>query len=151
MIASRPSSHAYLRQLERTYVLTLLGVIIVVLLLIAAILPLPRPEPLLELPSASSARKAADIECQATISIRSDGVLFYGMQEVAPSQLVNVLRKHQARRRCADAPLLLRADRHASYASVRSVVRAARDAHLTTITVVVAASPELPPTRNRLP
>jgi biopolymer transport protein ExbD len=126
--------------LERTYVLTLLGVIVVVLMWIAAILPLPRPEPLLELPSAISAGRVPDIECQATISIRSDGVLFYGTQEVASSRLANVLREHQAHHRCEDAPLLLRADRHASYASVRNVVRAARDAHVTTITVVVAAS-----------
>jgi hypothetical protein len=42
MISLYTSSRTYARQLERTYVLTLLGVIVMVLMWIAAILPLPQ-------------------------------------------------------------------------------------------------------------
>lgn len=111
-------------QLERTYVVTTVGIFVVLLMWMRAMLPGARPEPLVQLPRAANAVKFPEAECETAISVQADGSLFCGSESVKPAQLAAVLKQ----RRCHDLPLLLRVDKDAPYSAARAVVVAARDA-----------------------
>lgn len=128
-------------QLERTLMVLLVGVFVVVFLYFAVIIPTPRPEPLVEVPCSASTVKAPEFEDQVTISIQSSGATFVEDQRVTQAQLESRLLGLRPRR-ARDILIRARVDRAAPFAAVRAAVRAAQNAGLHTITILARPLPE---------
>jgi TonB family protein len=120
----------YDRQILQSFVVTMAGFWIVVLLLVWVVAPLYSPGvwPLLELPFASTGRKAPDVERDVWTSVRANGDIFVGEQKVD----VPVLPGDEARR------VFVRVDRAAPFGAVRTLVRAAQRAGRRQLTFMAA-------------
>jgi biopolymer transport protein ExbD len=136
---------AFRAQLERTYVLTLLGVFTVVLLWIWMVAPLLAPGvwPLLELPQAWTGRKAPATERDVYVSVDARGQLFFNERPVTTSALASHLHALtlSAVRAESAQQVFVRVDKAAPFRAVRKVVIAAQRAdqrHL----VFLARAPE---------
>jgi len=76
-------------QVNRTFVVTLLGVWIVVLLFVWAVTPLVAPGvwPLINIAETSNARRAPDVEGDVFVSVTAQGQIFFQDQPVEVSRL----------------------------------------------------------------
>lgn len=118
------------RQIVQAFIVTMAGFWIVVLLFVWVVTPLYSPSvwPLLELPFASTGRKAPDTERDVWTSVRANGEIFVGEEKVS----VPVLTSDPARR------VFVRVDRAAPFGAVRRLVRAAQRAGRRQLTFMVA-------------
>jgi biopolymer transport protein ExbD len=121
----------YRSQIERTYMVTLLGVFTVVLLWVWMVAPLLAPGvwPLLDLPSTSSGRKAPTMERDVFISVDARGTLYFNERPVSVSALRDHIRAAEHATVSTEPPrFFVRVDRGAPFRAVREVVVAARSA-----------------------
>lgn len=109
---------AYHRQLFQTFIITMTGFFVMVLLLFQAILPIGRGDawPLLDLPVAATGDKAPATEGDVWVSVRANGEIFVNETKVSAV----VFPSDPARR------VFVRADRATPFGAVRTLVRAAQ-------------------------
>jgi biopolymer transport protein ExbD len=123
------------RQILQAFIVTMAGFWIVVLLVVWTVTPLYSPSvwPLLELPFASTGRKAPDMERDVWASVRANGDLFIGEKKVDVPVLPGDDASH----------VFVRADRAAPFGAVRTLVRAAQRAGRKQLTfMAVPADPQ---------
>jgi biopolymer transport protein ExbD len=129
----------YSAELQRTFVVTLIGVFTVVFLWIAVITPPPRWEPVVELARSTSGVKAPEEEHDLTVSVQASGRIFIADEHMAGALLVARLRRHSSNTGRSARPVRLRVDRSAPFSAVRAVLLAARQAELSHVTFLVRA------------
>jgi biopolymer transport protein ExbD len=119
-------------QFEQTYVITLLGVFLVVLLWMWVILPMRAPGvwPLLELPSALTGHKAPDTEGDVYISVDAKGRVFFNEELISVAALgthiAEATRPYGSR---SPSNIFVRVDRSTPFRAVRRVIIAAQENH----------------------
>src|SRR5262245_7708269 len=131
-------------QLGRTVQLSIVLLFVIVFLMFALITPLPRPQPLVELPISNVSAIRPETECDAVVSITRDGTLFYRELWVRPLLLTQMLRAHRPYPQCRELPLVLRVDRNAPFHAVRESIIAARRAGWRKVLVVARYEPRKP-------
>jgi biopolymer transport protein ExbD len=129
----------YSAELQRTLVVTLIGVFTVVLLWLAVIIPSPRWEPVVELARSTSGVKAPEEERDLTVSVQASGRIFIADQHMAGLSLVANLRRYSSNPARVARPVRLRVDRSAPFSAVRDVLLAVRQARLSQVTFLVRA------------
>lgn len=109
---------AYYRQLFQTFIITMTGFFVTVLLIFQAILPVGGRDswPLLELPTAATGQEAPATERDVWISVRANGQIFADAMQVD----VPLVPNDPTRR------VFVRVDRAAPFGVVRAIVRAAQ-------------------------
>lgn len=114
------------RDLERTYVVTLLGVFVVVFLWLFVVLPVGAPDvwPLLETPIALTGAIAPEMEHDLFVSINVGGHLFLQGNPVSGAELSARLRANKPSQ--LQNQVFVRVDRNAPFGAVREAVRAAQ-------------------------
>lgn len=119
------------RQILQSYVVTMAGVWITVLLWFWLILPIFARGvwPLLELPIAKTGQRAPDVERDVWVSIRANGEIFVDEKKVDVVNLAGAAER-----------IHVRVDRAAPFGAVRTVVRAAQRAHRRTLTFKVRSA-----------
>lgn len=122
-------SRDYRTDLERTYVVTLLGVFVVVFLWLFAVMPIEGPDvrPLLEAPTAVTGQKAPTTERDIFVSIDVRGHLFLQGNPVSGVELAARLRVNEPSQ--GQRQVFIRVDRNAPFGAVREAVRAAQHAN----------------------
>jgi len=120
------SRRAFHSELERTYVVTLLGVWTVVLLWVWMAAPLLAHGvwPLLDSPQTSTGRKAPEKERDLFVSVVAGGQLFLDEKPVTSAALERSLRAVTT-----SQEIFVRVDKAAPFGAVRAVVRAAQRAN----------------------
>jgi len=109
---------SYIRQVFQTFIFTMTGVWLTVLLVFMVITPIGVPEmwPLLDLPRATTGQQAPDMEGDVWISVRANGDVFVHQKKVSVPDLAIDASRH----------VFVRVDRAAPFGAVRALVRAAQ-------------------------
>jgi biopolymer transport protein ExbD len=123
------AERAFLARMQQTYVITLTGCFVVILMWTWLVDPLLAHGvwPLLDLAQASSGRKAPDREHDAWVSVVANGQLFFDERPVTTRELEAHLHD-LIFRRATDPQVFVRVDRAAPFRAVRQVIIAAQRA-----------------------
>ena len=110
---------------QRTFVITLLGVVLVVFIWVWAVTPIFAHGvwPPINLVETNGGRKAPETERDVCVTVRADGVAFVDERAASQATVENALRAANA-----EAQILVRVDRAAPFGAVRDVVIAAQRA-----------------------
>ena len=121
---------SYIRQVFQTFIFTMTGVWLTVLLVFMVITPIGVPEmwPLLDLPRATTGQQAPDMEGDVWISVRANGDVFVHQKKVSVPDLAIDASRH----------VFVRVDRAAPFGAVRALVRAAQRSGRRTLTFTAA-------------
>ena len=123
-------------QINRTFVVTLLGVWIVVFLILFIITPLKAPAvwPLINVVESSTGRKAPDREGDRFLSVTAAGQIFVDEKPVGVASLDAALVEN-------DREVFVRVDKAATFGSVRVLLRAAQRAGRRRLTFLARPRP----------
>ena len=125
----------YIQQVFHTFIFTMTGVWLIVLIMFMVVTPIYAPGvwPLLEPPSARTGQKAPDTERDVWLSVRANGEVFVDEKKVSvPDLAIDASRN-----------VFVRVDRAAPFGAVRALVRAAQRSGRRRLTfMVIAVDPE---------
>jgi biopolymer transport protein ExbD len=121
-------------QIQRAFIITLLGFFTTLLVIFAAITPIFRSGvwPLINSIETNGGTKAPASEEDLFISVTASGELFLGERKTSPRELTQALaavaRPRVKRGYTYEVTVFVRVDRDAPFGAVRAVVRAAQEA-----------------------